>query len=50
MAIALSGYPALCGEPVSYAIDLVKVLSATPSTPLGAVDGVGDRIANQSMA
>jgi hypothetical protein len=37
-------------KPVSYASDLMEVLSATPSTPLGAVGGVGDRIPSRSVA
>jgi hypothetical protein len=30
--------------------DRIWDLSATPSTPLGAVDGVGDRVADLSLA
>src|SRR5580692_8395821 len=36
-------YRCACG-PVGYATDRTVVLSATPSTPVGAVDGVGDRL------
>src|ERR1700733_1361505 len=36
--------------PVSYAIDLKRTLSATPSTSSIGVDGVGDRIADLSVA
>jgi hypothetical protein len=37
-------------EPVGYAIDPNRVMSATPSTPIGAVNGVGDRLAILSVA
>jgi hypothetical protein len=37
-------------EPVGYAIDPDPVMSATPSTPIGAVNGVGDRLAILSVA
>jgi hypothetical protein len=36
--------------PVGYASDPKAYLSATPATPIGAVDGVGDRMWNLSMA
>src|SRR6202041_2035063 len=36
--------------PVSYARDPERHLSPTPATPIGAVDGVGDRTGNLSMA
>ena len=37
-------------QPVAYAIDLPRNLSPTPSTPLGAVDGVADMVPVMSMA
>jgi hypothetical protein len=37
-------------QPVGYAIDLSRNLSATPSTPVGAVDGVADMVPVMSMA
>jgi hypothetical protein len=37
-------------QPVGYANDTKPNLSATPATPIGAVDGVGDRSQNLSMA
>jgi len=38
------------GESVGYANDLKPRLSPTPATPIGAVDGVGDRSEFMSMA
>jgi hypothetical protein len=39
------GAGGLCGRgPVSYAIDLMGILSATPPTPVGAVGGGADRL------
>jgi hypothetical protein len=35
---------------VGYAIDPKRDLSATPATPIEAVDGVGDRKRSGSMA
>jgi hypothetical protein len=35
--------------PVSYATDTKRDLSTTPATPIGDVDGVGDRSSNLSM-
>jgi hypothetical protein len=37
-------------DPVGYATDPKRHLSATPSTPLDDVDGVADRLAILSMA
>jgi hypothetical protein len=37
-------------EAVGYAIDPKRHLSATPATPIEAVDGVGDRSTFLSMA
>jgi len=37
-------------QPVGYAIDLRRCLSATPSTPIDAVDGIVDRSAFLSAA
>jgi hypothetical protein len=36
--------------PVTYAIDPKRSLSPTPSTPIGDVGGVADRIPNLSVA
>jgi hypothetical protein len=36
--------------PVGYASDPKRLLSATPATLIGAVDGVGDRISSRWMA
>jgi hypothetical protein len=35
---------------VGYAIDPKRVLSATPSTPIEAVGGVGDRCSGRSVS
>jgi hypothetical protein len=35
---------------VIYAIDPKRILSAAPLTPIGGVDGVGDRVGFMSMA
>jgi hypothetical protein len=37
-------------SPVGYAVDIERVLSAAPGTPIGAVDGVGDRRRDLSVA
>ena len=42
--------PRVTTEPVADAIDPGRNLSATPSTPIGDVAGVGDRSGNLSLA
>jgi hypothetical protein len=44
------GLPFSATGPVTYAIDTKRILSPTPSTPIGAVDGVGDRSSILSLA
>jgi hypothetical protein len=37
-------------EAVGYASDTKRLLSATPATPIDAIDGVGDRARFMTMA
>jgi hypothetical protein len=48
--MASTASPRTPDRPVGDATDTKRSLSATPSTPIGAVDGVGDRSQNRSMA
>jgi hypothetical protein len=44
------GAPHVPAGPVGYAIDRKRIMSATPSTPIGDVAGVGDMNLNLSLA